>query len=113
MPIRQAETSRSWKGAQSGRIGRMSSHPVNEMQAKVFASAEADRRAWRVLRRRWPYGTLLFVLNGVVVQRLSAAAGAPMPPSWIVGSSIVHVWLVGVPVALATCRASSAAMRRR
>lgn len=112
MPIRQAETSRSRKGAQSGRIGCMSSNPVNEMQAKVFASAEADRRAWRVLRRRWPYGTLLFVLNEVV-QRLSAAASVPMPPRWIAGSSIVHAWLVSVPVALAVCRASSAAMRRR
>ena len=73
------------------------------MMAMVLTYAMASHRIPLLLRRPWRcgafYGLLLYVvMNGIVVP-LSAAAGPSLRPAWVIGSLIVHVWLIGVPIA--------------
>lgn len=73
------------------------------MLAMVFVYAVAGCHATFLVRRPWLYGSLYglllyAVMNGVVVP-LSAAAHAPMLPSWIISGIVVHAWLIGVPIA--------------
>jgi hypothetical protein len=80
------------------------------MQAMVFAYAAVSRRAVLLLRRPWScgllYGLLLYaVMNGIVLP-LSAAARAPMLPGWVIGSIVVHMVLIGLPIAWAARRVS-------
>lgn len=95
-------------GAATAWLGALLHYAI--MQAMVFAYAVASRRAALLLRRPWPcgllYGLLLYaVMNGIVLP-LSAAARAPMLPGWVIGSIVVHVALIGLPIALAARRVS-------
>ena len=72
-------------------------------------------RRWPLLvRRPWlcgaAYGLVLYGVMNYVVVPLSAAGGggAPRNPLWIGLSILVHMLLVGVPIALFTRRAVTA-----
>jgi uncharacterized membrane protein YagU involved in acid resistance len=68
-----------------------------------------------LVARRWPllwrrpilcgagYGLILYgVMNYVVVPLSAAAHGGPKDPLWVTLSIVVHMFLIGVPIALAT-----------
>jgi len=68
-----------------------------------------------VVARRWPllwqrpvlvgaeYGLILYgVMNYVVVPLSAAAQGGPKDPLWVGLSIVVHMFLIGGPIALAT-----------
>lgn len=61
---------------------------------------------------RWPwlsgalYGLALYIVMNAVVLPLSAAPKLPFLPSWIVASIVVHVLVIGVPIAWAARWAS-------
>ncbi len=68
-----------------------------------------------VVARRWPllwqrpvligtgYGLILYgVMNYIVVPLSAAAHGGPRDPLWVGLSIVVHMFLIGVPIALAT-----------
>ncbi len=64
-------------------------------------------RRWPVLARRpWPcgagYGMLLYGIMNYVVVPLSAARPGSKNPLWIALSVVVHMLLIGIPIALAT-----------
>lgn len=68
-------------------------------------------RRWALLRRRpllcgAGYGLLLYAVMNYVVVPLSAAAPGSKDPLWITLSIMVHALLIGIPIALATRRAS-------
>jgi len=60
------------------------------------------------LLRRWPfrcgaaYGLLLYGIMNYIVVPLSRAAGGSGDPLWIGLSILVHMFLIGVPIALLT-----------
>ncbi|HUG37124.1 MAG TPA: hypothetical protein VML54_09260 [Candidatus Limnocylindrales bacterium] len=65
---------------------------------------------WPLLRRRpvlcgAAYGLLLYAVMSYVVVPLSAAGPGSKDPQWIALSVAVHVFLVGIPIALITRRA--------
>lgn len=65
---------------------------------------------WPLLWRRpllWGagYGLLLYVIMNYVVVPLSAAGPGSKDPLWIALSVVVHVVLIGIPIALFTRRA--------
>jgi hypothetical protein len=51
------------------------------------------------------YGLLLYAVMNYVVVPLSAAASGPSDPLWIGLSIVVHVLLIGIPIALFARRA--------
>jgi len=56
------------------------------------------------------YGLLLYVIMNYVVVPLSAAGrGGPKDPLWVGLSVVVHMVLIGVPIALSTRRAFQSA----
>jgi uncharacterized membrane protein YagU involved in acid resistance len=68
-----------------------------------------------LVARRWPllwqrpilcgtgYGLILYgVMNYIVVPLSAAAHGGPKDPLWVTLSILVHMFLIGVPIALAT-----------
>jgi hypothetical protein len=60
-----------------------------------------------LLRRRWMlcgagYGLLLYGIMNYIVVPLSAAGGGSKDPLWVSLSILVHMFLIGVPIALAT-----------
>jgi len=68
-----------------------------------------------VVARRWPllwqrpviagagYGLILYgVMNYIVVPLSAAAHGGPKDPLWVGLSIVVHMFMIGVPIALAT-----------
>ena len=71
-----------------------------------------------LVARRWPllwqrpvacgvaYGLLLYGIMNFVVVPLSAARPGSKDPVWIVLSSVVHAFLIGVPIALFVRRAA-------
>ncbi len=72
-----------------------------------------------VVARRWPllwqrpvlvgagYGLILYgVMNYIVVPLSAAAHGGPKDPLWVGLSVVVHMFLIGVPIALATSAAA-------
>jgi len=68
-------------------------------------------RGMDVLRRRpvacgAAYGLLLYGVMNYVVVPLSKAAGGSKDPLWIGLSILVHMFLIGVPIALAASSAS-------
>jgi hypothetical protein len=77
-----------------------------------------------VVARRWPllwqrpvlvgagYGLILYgVMNYIVVPLSAAAHGGPKDPLWVGLSVVVHMFLIGVPIALATSAASRQPVR--
>lgn len=66
---------------------------------------------WPLLRRHaWPcgaaYGLLLYgIMNYVVVPLSRAGGGGAQDPLWIALSIVVHVLLIGIPIALFARRA--------
>jgi hypothetical protein len=66
---------------------------------------------WPLLRERpWPcgaaYGLLLYgIMNYVVVPLSRAGGGGAQDPLWVALSVVVHVLLIGVPIALFARRA--------
>ncbi|MPZ19733.1 MAG: hypothetical protein GEV06_17705 [Luteitalea sp.] len=71
-----------------------------------------------VVARRWPllvrhpylcgagYGLLLYGIMNYIVVPLSAAGPGSTDPLWVTLSIAVHMLLIGIPIALATARAS-------
>jgi uncharacterized membrane protein YagU involved in acid resistance len=68
-----------------------------------------------LVARRWPllwqrpvligagYGLILYgIMNYIVVPLSAAAHGGPKDPLWVTLSIVVHMFLIGVPIALAT-----------
>lgn len=78
------------------------------MAAMVAAYYVAAERIKGLVDRPWLYGTLygvvLFVVMNLVVVPLSAMPKAPVVPSWIVSSIVVHV-VIGLAIALSARRA--------
>jgi len=67
---------------------------------------------WPLLRQRpWlcgaGYGVLLYVVMNYVVVPLSAAKPSSMDPLWVACSIVVHILLIGTPIALFTRRAAA------
>ncbi|MHB1058473.1 MAG: hypothetical protein ACYC0F_11420 [Rhodanobacter sp.] len=95
-------------GAATAWLGALLHYAI--MQAMVFAYAAASRRAALLLRRPWPcgllYGLLLYVAMNAIVLPLSAAGRVPTLPGWVIGSIVVHMALIGLPIALAVRRVS-------
>ena len=75
------------------------------MGAMVSVYVRASRRRSALVVRPWRYGSLyglaLFVVMNLVVVPLSAAPKAPVVPSWIVSSVVVHL-VIGLVIALST-----------
>jgi hypothetical protein len=80
--------------------------------------------AYYVVARRWPllcrrpvlvgagYGLILYgVMNYIVVPLSAAAHGGPKDPLWVGLSVVVHMFLIGIPIALATSLAARGAVR--
>lgn len=68
-------------------------------------------RRWTVLVRRpvplgIAYGLLLYVIMNFVVVPLSAANSGSRDPTWIALTVAVHAFLIGLPIALFSRRAS-------
>ena len=68
-------------------------------------------RRWPVLVRRpvplgIAYGLLLYVIMNFVVLPLSAANSGSRDPTWIALTVAVHAFLIGLPIALFSRRAS-------
>ena len=68
-------------------------------------------RRWTVLVRRpvplgIAYGLLLYVIMNFVVVPLSAASSGSRDPTWIALTVAVHAFLIGLPIALFSRRAS-------
>jgi len=58
------------------------------------------------------YGLILYgVMNYIVVPLSAAAHGGPKDPLWVGLSVVVHMFLIGVPIALATSAASRQPVR--
>jgi hypothetical protein len=61
-----------------------------------------------LVRHAWRYGALygafLYVLMTAVVVPLSASPSRPPQPGWMLASIAIHVFVVGIPMALATRR---------
>ena len=76
------------------------------MGAMVSVYVLASRRSRALVARPWQYGSLyglvLFVVMNLIVVPLSAAPKAPVVPSWVVSSVVVHV-VIGLVIALSTC----------
>ncbi|WP_266168783.1 hypothetical protein [Dyella subtropica] len=73
--------------------------------AMVFAYYFASRWLPALVRRPWMYGPLYglvvyAVMNGIVVP-LSAAPPSPHLLGWVISSIFVHMFVVGLPSALA------------
>lgn len=71
-------------------------------------------RRFRLLRRRpvacgAAYGLVLYVVMNYIVVPLSAASPGSKDPLWITLTIAVHMFLIGVPIALFTRRAYLAA----
>jgi hypothetical protein len=76
-----------------------------------------------VVARRWPllwqrpvlvgagYGLILYGVMNYIVVPLSAAARGPRDPLWVGLSVVVHMFLIGVPIAVATAVAARQAVR--
>ena len=77
-----------------------------------------------LIARRWPllwqrpvlvgagYGLILYgVMNYIVVPLSAAAHGGPKDPLWVGLSIVVHMFLIGVPIALATSVATRQLLR--
>jgi hypothetical protein len=77
-----------------------------------------------LVARRWPllwrrpllvgagYGLILYsVMNYIVVPLSAAAHGGPKDPLWVGLSILVHMFLIGVPIALATSVALQHSLR--
>ena len=69
-------------------------------------------RTWPALRQQpWlygaAYGTLLYVVMNYVVVPLSAARPSPTDPLWVGCSILVHILLIGIPIALFARRAAA------
>lgn len=77
------------------------------MGAMVGVYYLASRRTAVLAERPWLYGSLygaaLFVVMNLIVVPLSAAPKAPVVPSWIASSIVVHV-LIGLVIALSIPR---------
>ena len=70
----------------------------------------AVARNWPLLWRKWLpcgafYGLLLFGIMNYVVIPLSATTGGSRDPVWLVLSILVHMFLIGVPIAYFVRRA--------
>lgn len=81
------------------------------MLAMVGAYYAISRSVVALRRRPWIfgplYGLLLYGLMNDLVLPLSAAPRTPFVASWVVSSVVVHVLVVGLPIAL-TARAAFA-----
>jgi uncharacterized membrane protein YagU involved in acid resistance len=85
-----------------------------------FFIATAMSVVYYVVARRWPllwqrpvlvgagYGLILYGVMNYIVVPLSAAHGGPKDPLWVGLSIVVHMFLIGVAIALTT----SVAVRR-
>lgn len=75
-------------------------------------------RRWDGLRRRpvrygAAYGLLLYGVMNYIVVPLSAAGRGSRDPLWIALSIVVHMFLIGVPIAQAAVFATAAPLRAR
>jgi len=97
-------------GAATAALGLALHFAMATAMAAAYALAA---RQWRVLRERplplgAAYGVFLYTFMQFVVLPLSAAGHGSRDATWITLSVVVHMFLVGVPIAFLTRNAFAA-----